>query len=119
MTANHGALEHKQGFFAVFNGEGNFDADRILAEWAKPFDLADPGIAFKRHPCCGSTHPAADAMLDLRATHTLAPRSASSGSNLRPIRAGCSTPTGPIRKVVSMASSAFNMCSPARSCTVS
>jgi 2-methylcitrate dehydratase PrpD len=73
MTANHGALEHKQGFFAVFNGEGNFDADRILGEWAKPFDLADPGIAFKRHPCCGSTHPAADAMLDLRATHTLAP----------------------------------------------
>jgi hypothetical protein len=36
MTANHGALEHKQGFFAVFNGEGHFDADRILAEWAKP-----------------------------------------------------------------------------------
>jgi 2-methylcitrate dehydratase PrpD len=73
MTANHGALEHKQGFFHVFNGEGHFDADRILAEWAKPFDLADPGIAFKRHPCCGSTHPAADAMLHLRATHALAP----------------------------------------------
>jgi 2-methylcitrate dehydratase PrpD len=73
MTANHGALEHRQGFFAVFNGEGHFDADRILAEWAKPFDLADPGIAFKRHPCCGSTHPAADAMLHLRATHALAP----------------------------------------------
>jgi 2-methylcitrate dehydratase PrpD len=32
---------------------------------------ADPGIAFKRHPCCGSTHPAADAMLHLRATHGL------------------------------------------------
>jgi 2-methylcitrate dehydratase PrpD len=73
MTANHGALEHKQGFFAVFNGAGNFDADRILAEWAKPFDLADPGIAFKRHPCCGSTHSAADAMLHLRAAHALAP----------------------------------------------
>jgi 2-methylcitrate dehydratase PrpD len=73
MTANHGALEHGQGFFAVFNGEGNFDADRILAEWAKPFDLADPGIAFKRHPCCGSTHPAADAMLHLRAAHALTP----------------------------------------------
>src|SRR5262249_31443497 len=73
MTANHASLEHKQGFFAVFNGEGHFDADRILAEWAKPFDLAEPGIAFKRHPCCGSTHPAADAMLHLRATHALAP----------------------------------------------
>ena len=73
MTANHDALEHKQGFFAVFNGAGTFDADRILAEWAKPFDLADPGIAFKRHPCCGSTHPAADAMLHLRAAHKLTP----------------------------------------------
>jgi 2-methylcitrate dehydratase PrpD len=73
MTANHDALEHKQGFFAVFNGAGTYEADRILAEWAKPFDLADPGIAFKRHPCCGSTHPAADAMLHLRAAHALAP----------------------------------------------
>src|SRR5215475_1610174 len=73
MTANHGALEHEQGFFAVFNGPGHFDADRILAEWAKPFDLADPGIAFKRHPCCGSTHPAADAILHLRGAHALAP----------------------------------------------
>jgi 2-methylcitrate dehydratase PrpD len=73
MTANHGALEHEQGFFAVFNGAGHFDADRILAEWAKPFDLTDPGIAFKRHPCCGSTHSAADAMLHLRAAHALAP----------------------------------------------
>ena len=73
MTANHGALEHEQGFLAVFNGAGHFDADRILAEWAKPFDLAEPGIAFKRHPCCGSTHPAADAMLHLRQAHALAP----------------------------------------------
>src|SRR5215470_2877951 len=73
MTANHGALEHEQGFFAVFNGAGNFEADRILAEWAKPFDLAEPGIAFKRHPCCGSTHPAADAMLHLRQAHALTP----------------------------------------------
>jgi 2-methylcitrate dehydratase PrpD len=73
MTANHGALEHEQGFFAVFNGAGNFVADRILAEWAKPFDLAEPGIAFKRHPCCGSTHPAADAMLHLRQAHAVAP----------------------------------------------
>jgi 2-methylcitrate dehydratase PrpD len=73
MTANHGALEHEQGFFAVFNGAGNFQAERILAEWAKPFDLAEPGIAFKRHPCCASTHPAADAVLHLRQSHALAP----------------------------------------------
>src|SRR5258708_25236436 len=73
MTANHDALEHRQGFFAVYNGAGTFHPDRILAEWAKPYALPDPGIAFKRHPCCGSTHPAADAMLHLRAAHGLVP----------------------------------------------
>ena len=41
--------------------------------WGDPFDLADPGIAFKRHPCCGCTHPAVDAMLHLRETHGLSP----------------------------------------------
>jgi 2-methylcitrate dehydratase PrpD len=74
MTANPAALEHKQGFFAVYNGAGTFHPDRILAEWANPYDLVDPGIAFKRHPCCGSTHPAADAMLHLRETHALTPQ---------------------------------------------
>src|SRR5262245_35000818 len=73
MTASPDALEHKQGFFAVYNGAGTFHPERILAEWAKPFELANPGIAFKRHPCCGSTHPAADAMLHLRAKHRLTP----------------------------------------------
>jgi 2-methylcitrate dehydratase PrpD len=73
MTAKLDALEHRQGFFAVYNGAGTFHPDRILAEWATPYDLADPGIAFKRHPCCGSTHPAADAMLHLRAAHKLEP----------------------------------------------
>ena len=73
MTANEGALEHKQGFFAVYNGAGNFNPDRILEHWADPFDLEDPGIGFKRHPCCGSTHPAVDAMLHLREAHALTP----------------------------------------------
>lgn len=78
MTANANtvgtdALEHRQGFFAVYNGAGNFNMDRVLDHWADPFDLIDPGIAFKRHPCCASTHPAVDAMLHLRETHGLLP----------------------------------------------
>jgi 2-methylcitrate dehydratase PrpD len=73
ITANPAALEHPQGFFAVYNGAGTFHPDRILTEWADPYDLVDPGIAFKRYPCCGSTHSALDAMLHLRETHALAP----------------------------------------------
>lgn len=74
MTANDEALEHPQGFFAVYNGAGTFDATRIVDTWAKPLDLVEPGIAFKRHPCCASTHPAIDALLVLKAKHGLTPK---------------------------------------------
>jgi 2-methylcitrate dehydratase PrpD len=73
MTASPEALEHPQGFLAVYNGPGTFDAGRILDSWAAPLDLIEPGIAFKRHPCCASTHPAVDALLALRAAHGLGP----------------------------------------------
>jgi 2-methylcitrate dehydratase PrpD len=69
FTANDAALEHKQGFLLVFNGAGNFDAEAILADWGRPYDIVSPGLGIKQHPCCGSTHPAIDAMLALRAEH--------------------------------------------------
>ena len=73
FTANPAALEHKQGFLLVFNGAGNFDADRILKDWGRPYDIVRPGLGIKQHPCCGSTHPAVDAMLALRAEHDIVP----------------------------------------------
>ena len=72
-TASPVAFEHKQGYFEVFNGAGNYDADKILPAWGKPFDIVTPGIAIKQYPCCGSTHPAIDAMLELVRTHDLKP----------------------------------------------
>jgi 2-methylcitrate dehydratase PrpD len=72
FTANTGALEHAQGFFLVFNGAGNFSAEAVLADWATPLDILKPGIAIKQYPCCGSTHPAIDAMLELVEGHGLA-----------------------------------------------
>jgi 2-methylcitrate dehydratase PrpD len=72
FTANTAALEHKQGFLMVFNGAGNFAADKMLADWGRPWDIVSPGIGVKQHPCCGSTHPAVDAALALRAARDLA-----------------------------------------------
>jgi 2-methylcitrate dehydratase PrpD len=72
FTANPAALEHKQGFLMVFNGQGNFDAEAILKDWGQPYDIVRPGLAVKQHPCCGSTHPAIDAMLLLCAEHDIA-----------------------------------------------
>ncbi|HEY8874433.1 MAG TPA: MmgE/PrpD family protein [Stellaceae bacterium] len=73
FTANPEALEHKQGFLMVFNGPGNFDAEAILKDWGQPYDIVRPGLAVKQHPCCGSTHPAIDAMLLLRGEYEVAP----------------------------------------------
>ena len=71
FTANNAALEHKQGFLMVYNGEGNFDADAILKDWGNPYDVTGPGPGFKQYPCCGSTHPPLDALLALRREHAL------------------------------------------------
>jgi 2-methylcitrate dehydratase PrpD len=73
FTANPGAIEHKQGFLHVFNGAGNFDAEAILHDWGNPWDIVQPGVAIKQYPCCGSTHPAVDAMLALVREHGLTP----------------------------------------------
>jgi 2-methylcitrate dehydratase PrpD len=73
FTASPVAFEHKQGYFEVFNGAGNYDAAKILPAWGKPWDIVDPGIAIKQYPCCGSTHPAIDAMLMLVREHDLKP----------------------------------------------
>lgn len=71
FTANDGAFEHSQGFLSLFNGEGNYDTSRLMEGWAAPFNIVGPGLAVKQYPCCGSTHPAIDAMIALRAKHNL------------------------------------------------
>jgi 2-methylcitrate dehydratase PrpD len=71
FTANQEAFEDKQGFFNVFNGPGNFDTERIFDGWADPLDIIDPGLGLKQFPCCGSTHPAINCMLDLVQDHGL------------------------------------------------
>jgi len=73
FTANTSAFDHKQGFLDVFNGPGTYDTARMLAHWGAPFDIVVPGIAIKQYPCCGSTHPALDVMLDLVRRHDLRP----------------------------------------------
>ena len=73
FTASPVAFEHKQGYFEVFNGAGNYDASKILPPWGNPWDIVEPGIVVKQYPCCGSTHSAIDAMLALVVEHDLKP----------------------------------------------
>jgi 2-methylcitrate dehydratase PrpD len=73
FTACPEAFEHKQGFFEVYNGEGNYDAAKVLATWCDPYEVLAPGVGLKQYPCCGSTHSAVDAMISLRQKHDLRP----------------------------------------------
>jgi 2-methylcitrate dehydratase PrpD len=73
FTSSPEAFEHKQGFFEVFNGAGNYDAARVMAHWANPLEILAPGVGLKQYPCCASTHSAIDAMISLRQQHQLTP----------------------------------------------
>ena len=73
FTARPEAFEHKQGFFEVFNGAGNYDSAQALASWANPLDILKPGVGLKQYPCCGSTHSAIDAMISVRERYALNP----------------------------------------------
>lgn len=73
FTANAQAFEHKQGFFNVFNGADTYDSDKIFKHWADPLDIVEPGVAIKQYPCCGSTHPAIDAMIEITRAHRIEP----------------------------------------------
>lgn len=72
-TSNPAAFEHPQGFFEVFNGAGTYNADRLFEHWGEPLELEDDGIAVKSYPCCGSTHAAIRAAINLRARVKLRP----------------------------------------------
>jgi 2-methylcitrate dehydratase PrpD len=75
FTANaQQVFEHEQGFLEVFNGPGTYDVERAKRTWAAPFDIVSPGIGIKQYPCCGSTHPAIDAMLEITARRRIEPR---------------------------------------------
>ncbi len=65
-SAEPGALEHAQGYFNVFNGIGQWRPLDFGATWGRPWEVIEPGIVFKQYPCCGSTHPAVDAVMQLR-----------------------------------------------------
>ncbi|MEL0107720.1 MAG: MmgE/PrpD family protein [Rhodospirillaceae bacterium] len=73
FTASPEAFEHKQGFFAVYNGPGPFDADKVKENWADPLEVVEPSMGIKQYPCCGSVMPVMDLAIKMRKEHNLKP----------------------------------------------
>lgn len=69
FSANPEVFEHKQGYFNLYNGAGQFEAARVNASWGQPFEVVKPGASYKQYPCCYSTHAAIEAALTLTRKH--------------------------------------------------
>jgi len=78
FDASAGAFEHPQGFLRVYNGEGRYDVEAMLAPWYEPPLVCEPGISLKQFACCGSTHPAIYMALALREEEPVQPQAITS-----------------------------------------
>lgn len=69
FTGHPQALEAKDGFVEIFSGRPGAALADVVESFGRPWDVVDPGIAFKLYPACSLTHPPLDAALDLVAAH--------------------------------------------------
>lgn len=70
MTGRLDILECPMGIAELFGDASAAGWDRMVL--ASPHVIESDGLIPKRHPCCGSTHLAVDAILALRAEHGFA-----------------------------------------------
>jgi 2-methylcitrate dehydratase PrpD len=65
-------MEHKQGWFKVYNGDGAYFPEKTFEAWGSPWEIETAENGLKQFPCCGSTHPAITMALKLRKEEGLA-----------------------------------------------
>jgi 2-methylcitrate dehydratase PrpD len=65
------AIDGAQGLRRATDGEAS-SLDDQLADLGRRWEIVDTGITVKLYPSCAGTHPALDAVLDLRREHRVA-----------------------------------------------
>jgi 2-methylcitrate dehydratase PrpD len=65
MTASGAAIDGAQGFLAAMDGEQR-SLEPFAADLGTRWEIVDTGITVKLYPSCAGTHPALDALLDLK-----------------------------------------------------
>ncbi len=66
------ALEGRLGFLSLYGGPNPPGWQKVLSGLGGRLALDEPGLVFKRHPCCGSAHLVLDCVIDLRHQHGFA-----------------------------------------------
>jgi 2-methylcitrate dehydratase PrpD len=65
MTASRDAIDGPQGFLAAMDSASP-TLDRFTADLGDRWEILDTGITIKLYPSCAATHPALDALLELK-----------------------------------------------------
>ena len=73
FTGNLNVFEQANGFLDAYLIRPEFDRRAALEDWGRPFEAESQELRSKIYPCCGATHPAIDAALDLRRRFALSP----------------------------------------------
>jgi 2-methylcitrate dehydratase PrpD len=68
FTASEAAIDGQQGFIAAMSDESR-DATAALEGLGSRWEILETGVTVKLYPSCAATHPALDALLDLRRQH--------------------------------------------------
>jgi 2-methylcitrate dehydratase PrpD len=71
FESNPSVMEHKQGWFKVYNGDGTYFPEKTFDAWGSPWEIETAENGLKQFPCCGSTHPAITMALKLRKEENL------------------------------------------------
>jgi 2-methylcitrate dehydratase PrpD len=72
FVADHDSLDGDYGFLNVYRGDSPADTSFIeLFSPERPLSLVESGLTFKRFACCGASHAAVDAVLDLRTANAV------------------------------------------------
>jgi 2-methylcitrate dehydratase PrpD len=65
MTASAAAIDGAQGFLAAMDSQ-HPTLDGVVGDLGTRWEILDTGITVKLYPSCAGTHPALDALLDLK-----------------------------------------------------
>lgn len=71
LTASARAIDGPQGMLVAMAAERR-DTSGPLADLGRRWEILETGISVKLYPSCAGTHPALDAVLDLRERHAIA-----------------------------------------------
>ena len=72
LTASPAAIEGPQGLLAAMDSQSQ-SLGPFLADLGDRWEILDTGITVKLYPSCAATHPAVDALLELRKREGLEP----------------------------------------------